>query len=425
MSSENTNPDRDLEALLARIPAPAPSAAFQAELRRRVLDEFDQSAHLLPAETRWQRIFKKGVIVMSNPISRIVFGLAAVLVLAIWLVTPGPSIAFGDFLAPIVNAKTAKFKIAVKTDMQPKQPMSAFSGTGYFLAPNGYRQEMTLAPATKVVTIANFDRGRMMSLMPDTQEVIVFELKGKLQDEKLKASNPFGNLRAALDDYRKNKTGQLEELAASQIDGRQAFGFKLSANGMVQTMWGDAATGHLIRIESTFVGPPKTEVVMSDFEFDVDLKPSLFSLDPPEGYKTTTIPIDAAPPTEQDFIAALRRLTDATDGEFPTSLDTPGIAGAIIKLLKGKDNKEMMTEGVSIGRGLQFAVTQPPAADAHYAGKGVKRTGPKAPIFWYKPTGSEKYHVVFSDLSTGEADRAPDVPGAIRVNEDLAAPKSK
>jgi outer membrane lipoprotein-sorting protein len=424
MSSENTNPDRDLETLLARIPTPAPSAEFQGGLRRRVLDEFDQSAHLLPAERPWRRIVKKGVVIMSHPISRLAFGLAAVVLVSVWLFSPGPSIAFGEFLDAIVNAKTAKFKFAVKTDLPAKQPMSEFSGTGYFQAPNGYRQEFKFAPSTKMITIADFTRGRMMSLMPDQKTATIFEIK-KVDKEALKASNPFGNLRAALEDYRRNKAGQLVELPEKQIDGRQSFGFKFSAGGVVQTMWGDVATGRLIRIESKFIGPPKTEIVMSDFEFDVNLEPSLFSLDPPEGYKTTTIPIDAAPPTEQDFIAALRRLTDATDGEFPTSLDTPGIAGAMVKLLKGKADMELMTEGVAIGRGLQFAVTQPPDANAHYAGKGVKRSSPKAPIFWYKPTGSQKYHVVDSDLSTGEMDKAPDVPGAIRLNEDLTAPRSK
>src|SRR4029077_687423 len=100
----------------------------------------------------------------------------------------------------------------------------------------------------------------------------------------------------------------------------------------------------------------KTDVVMSDIEFDIPLDESLFAIEPPEGYKVTTIPVDASPPTEQDFVAALRRLTDATGVGFPTSLDTPGIAGAMIKLLKGKDSKELMTEAAALGRGLQFAV---------------------------------------------------------------------
>ena len=416
MSSENENLDRDLEALLARIPAPPPSAELQAEVRRRALHEFDRSIKRLPAERPWQRIINKGVVIMSHPISRVVFGLAAVLVLALWLVTPGPSVAFGDFLAPIVNAKSAKFKVVVKMDVRPKQ----LAATGYFLAPQGYRQEFTDLPQT---TIADFARGRMLGLNRSTKEAMIFEIKGKMADEKMKASNPFGNLRGALDDYRKNKMGQLEELAEKQIDGRQAFGFRLAANGMVQTIWGDAATGRLIRIECNYNGPPKTEIVMSEFEFDVPLEAALFNLEPPEGYKAITIPIDAAPPTEQDFIAAMRRLTDATDGEFPTGLDTPGVAGAMVKLLKGKDSKELMTEGAGIARGLQFAVSQPADADAHYAGKGVKRNSEKAPIFWYKPAGSQKYRVVWSDLTAGDADKAPDVPGAIRLNADLTKPK--
>jgi hypothetical protein len=61
-------------------------------------------------------------------------------------------------------------------------------------------------------------------------------------------------------------------------------------------------------------------------------------------------------------------------------------------------------------------------ADARYAGKGMKRSSPKVPIFWYRPTGDAKYRIVFNDLSTGDADNAPEVPGAIRVNADLSKP---
>jgi outer membrane lipoprotein-sorting protein len=422
MTPDNHNLDHEVEQRLARIPAPAPSARLHADLRRQVLEEFDRSVNPLPAETPWQRIIQKGVSIMSHPISRVAFGLAAVLLLAIWLVAPGPSIAFGDFLAPIVNAKSAKFKMVVKNDVPASKEISA---TGYYLVPHRFRQEIRNPDGSHSIAIADFDRGRMLSLTPDKKEAVIFEIKGKPADKKVSKEDLFGNLRAALDEYRKNKTGQLDELAEKDIDGRRAFGFRLSAGGFVQTLWGDVATGRLIRIESTYNGPPKMEVVMSDIEFDVPLEVSLFAIEPPAGYKTTTIPIDAAPPTEQDFIASLRRLSDATDGEFPASLDTPGIAGAMVKLLKGKESQELMTEGVALGRGLQFAVSQPADADAHYAGKGVKRTSERAPIFWYKPAGSQKYRVVWSDLTAGESDKAPDVPGAIRLNEDLTKPKGK
>jgi hypothetical protein len=43
-----------------------------------------------------------------------------------------------------------------------------------------------------------------------------------------------------------------------------------------------------------------------------------------------------------------------------------------------------------------------PENDLHYAGKNVKLGAPDRPIFWFKwfnPTGPEKYHVIYADLS--------------------------
>jgi hypothetical protein len=68
-----------------------------------------------------------------------------------------------------------------------------------------------------------------------------------------------------------------------------------------------------------------------------------------------------------------------------------------------------------IGNGYAFALELPASADAHYAGKGVKPGTPDRPIFWYKPEGTSKYHVIFADLSVKEVDNAPQVPGARRI----------
>ena len=69
--------------------------------------------------------------------------------------------------------------------------------------------------------------------------------------------------------------------------------------------------------------------------------------------------------------------------------------------------------GLNIGRGISFASELPDSADAHYAGKGVKRDEPDRPIFWYKPEGSEKYRVIYADLSVKDADAAPEIAGAV------------
>jgi outer membrane lipoprotein-sorting protein len=422
MTPENsTNMNSNLESLLTRLPAPPPaSAEFQNELRSRVLDEYDHSFNSPPVEIVWRRTIHKGVVIMSHPISRAIAAVAATVLVIIWLTVPGQSIALGDLLEPIINAKSAKFKMTTKNDVQPEE----FKATGYFRAPNRFRNEFTTPKLSQMVTIADFDRSRMMTLIPDKKEAMIFELKNMPADSKSPTNNFFNNLRATLADYRDNKRGWLEELPEKYLDGRRAFGFRLTTTGMVQTIWGDAATGQLIQVEATYNGPPKSEVVMTDFEFDVPLDESLFSLDVPAGYKTTSIPIDASPATEQDFLASLRRLIDATDGEFPLSLDTPGIAKAMAKLLKNTPSKEQMTEGGKIARGLTFVMILPPNADAHYAGKGLKREGPKSVLFWYKPVESKQYCVIWSDLSTTDAETAPEVPGAIRLVAPTNKPKT-
>jgi outer membrane lipoprotein-sorting protein len=432
MNNETEVGDRDLEALLSRLPPPPlPSQTIQNAARGQALEEFDRAIIPSSANAGWPRIIHKGAVIMSHPMSRIVTAAAAVLALAVWLAIPHKS-AFGELLDAIVNAKSAKFKMTAKSDVQPKQE---FSATGFFLAPNHMRQEMSGPDHFKMVTVADFDRGRMVTLIPEKKEAMIVKMVGKRSPENAQAANIFGDLRSRLREYRASKKGQLEELGEKTIDGQKAFGFRLVSAGMVQTFWGDPATGQLVRVESVYNGPPKMDVVMTDFEFDVPLEPSEFSLEVPEGYHSTSISVDASAPTEPDFIASLRKLSDVSDGEFPPSLDTAGMAASMVKLLKGQKSNEkatdqaadekMMQEAVSLGRGIGFAMMLPLSADAHYAGKGLKRTGPKSPLFWYKPTGSEKYRIVWSDLSGSDADEAPNVPGAIRLIQPVDKAKGE
>ena len=129
--------------------------------------------------------------------------------------------------------------------------------------------------------------------------------------------------------------------------------------------------------------------------------------------------MDASPPAEKDFVEALRRLTDATDGEYPAGLDAVAQAAAFARMAKGKDDQEalksLMSTAAVIGRGLRFAITLPVEADAHYAGNNVKRQGPRVAIFWYKPEGSTKYRVLWSDLSIDDVEQPPNVQGAIKL----------
>ena len=163
-------------------------------------------------------------------------------------------------------------------------------------------------------------------------------------------------------------------------------------------------------------GPPQTELVMSNYEFNVDLDKSLFSVTVPEGYKVLQANVDASPPTEQDFITSLRVSTGVT-GEFPTGFDSVAVAryvaSYVASYLQKVIEKEkgptaaQMEEVLRISRGFHFIATLPAESDSHYAGAGAKIGDAERAIFWYRPTGSETYRVIYADFTVKESATAP------------------
>ena len=75
--------------------------------------------------------------------------------------------------------------------------------------------------------------------------------------------------------------------------------------------------------------------------------------------------------------------------------------------------QELAETQAKLQPGLMFRVQLPPEADAHYAGKGVSLGAADTPIFWYRPKDSEKYRVIYADLSVRDADTPPSVPDAL------------
>ena len=50
-----------------------------------------------------------------------------------------------------------------------------------------------------------------------------------------------------------------------------------------------------------------------------------------------------------------------------------------------------------------MAASEPADSDQHYAGAPVDLGDADAPVFWYRPEGSETYRVIYGDLTVGDA----------------------
>ena len=84
---------------------------------------------------------------------------------------------------------------------------------------------------------------------------------------------------------------------------------------------------------------------------------------------------------------------------------------ATMPIIQEQTRKQMQEHGTmplmqKRMQGITFYTMLKPENDPHYVGGGVKLGTPDRPILWYKPTGAEKYRVIYADLSVKEL--APD-----------------
>jgi outer membrane lipoprotein-sorting protein len=419
----NHDPEADFERRLRAVRADdAPRPEHRDALRDRALSAFDRAVRSREEQPRQIRILIWGKAFMKHPMSR--YALAACVVAAlVWLLAPGSgrALAFEKIVEAVVTAKTARFHMDVNVEGQAKQSAEAM-----FLAPAKYRMEIG-----KIVSLTDFEAAKMLTLIPEQKQAVVFNLKNAPQGQAAPDQvNHFERLRQLLQD---KQLPAYERLGEKTIDGHKAQGFRLKSPVGTLTLWGDARTGDPVRIENVYTGIPLTEVVMTKFEMNVELKPDLFALDVPKDFKVKSFDVDASKPEEKDFVQSLRTCAELSGGAFPDSLDTQSVMKLMIAAALGKakdgpkeeDMDRLMKQSMTIGRGFQFALTLPAATDAHYAGKGVKKDTPNRPIFWYRPEGSLRYRVVDATLTARDADMAPHVEGAVTLYKKPAGGDSK
>ncbi|MCK4851003.1 MAG: hypothetical protein KAT11_06620 [Phycisphaerae bacterium] len=331
----------------------------------------------------------------------IVVGIGAV----IGLVTQGSGgsgVAFAAVAQQFRNARTVTYTMITDADSEaiPTMRMEmSYKQPGYWRMTGGAGSVVGITDGTQKKAILinhsekQFSEMNFSNLPQDKPEIEFFEWLRTLPD------------RAD------------EVLGEKEMDGRRVQGFRVSENGMTGTFWIDTETGDLTRVEMEFPNAPGTHGVMTDFQFDLELEDSLFSLTPPEGY-TQGPQIDTSPIDQDDLVKFLRWWsTHNRDGLFPPSLNHAKLAEAVMEMIRTgklvadqettKDKQQRDT--LQITRGIMFVMMMKPESDWHYAGKGVKLGDADTAIFWYKPEGSETYQVIYGDLSIKELAKA-DLP---------------
>jgi len=391
---------------------------------------------VLEAPSRDIEIAKSIPILEKLQVLKPLFKIAAVLVIAAGVIglfslmfpgggNGGSGSAFAEAAQRFLNIQTGTYKLTIVVPGHPPQTC-----TGYFQDPGYMRHEMNMGPVS-IVQLFDMERATMVQLMPGQNLAMQVELQNLPEEKRnLEYGNPFYDCRKYIAEAKENPNVAVQKLADEVIDGRSVLVYRIKPEeGMYfMKVWVDPETKLPLQIEISMGqmlgGTGSMEILVHDFEFNVPLEESLFSMEIPAGYQVVPLQIEASEPSERDLIEALRLCADLTNGYFPDTLDIKGLKTIFRHLerekvinLQGNERpipkhiQKFLEISVTIGRGITFAHMLPAECDWHYAGKGVTTAEADTPIFWYRPIGSEQYRVIYADLEVEDC-LPTDVPQA-------------
>ena len=390
-------PAENIERLIKKLRYKAGAETHEKILGNvvKALDEHErQKAGVVKPEI-WRTI-------MSNKLMR--FATAAVIVIAAVIVlyyVAGPvgvtTSVYAEVAQRLQAARTLLYTITTTTPIEwmPGMRMEvAFKEPGFvrMTAPGGY------------VSVMDCIRGKGLSIIPGKKQFIEMEISNLPGDS---SRRPFD----AIEKLRSLPERADQVLGEREIDGRTVQGFRVTEEGVTNTVWIDLKSRELVEVVMEYDGAPGMNSTMTDFRFDAELSDELFSLAPPDGYTRLEVQVDASDANEDDLIEFFRLWSKWTqDHTFPPTLNPAELPKAAMEMVKaGKFGPDQSTgqpaeqqqhqDTMAVTRAMMFVMRLPAQSNWRYAGQNVKQGDAQTPIFWYQPSGSATYRVIYGDLS--------------------------
>ena len=320
---------------------------------------------------------------------------AAVIIIAIltaihFLGSPIEGIAWADVVRPILTARTVVFNVEGENIPTTRvMNMGTQRVRGEVLSPDG--------KTVQVIAIVDYDTSRMLQLIPKQKTAVLIDLK----DMPEKPENVLETMRDIITELQNDPDVSVEPLGEKEIDGQIAKGFRATGPDVELTIWADPQTALPIHMEQKW---RQMQFVCTDFQFDIEMDESLFSMEIPEGYSeipSAELPIAGS--TEQDLIESLRIWAEVIlDGVFPRDLSTQVYTDDVKKnreKFATLQDEQKLELAMKMGPGFIFFQLLKAENDWHYVGKNVKLGDSESPVCWYRPEGSETYRVIYGDLS--------------------------
>ena len=344
-------------------------------------------------------------IVMKNRITQL--AAAAVIIIAVTLgvyyfIGSGtkPCMAWDCIIRPIMDANTAEFDMIIGEE--DESPV-----IHHMIMGSKIRRTMEGMEGARIIDLGTM---RILTLYPQKKMAVYMDMKRQPQ-----TPNYLDELKNLIKTLQNSPGYVVEELGQKEIDGQLVYGFKAKHPKVNIVIYVDPATALPVRIEKE--GGQMREIC-KNMRFDVPMDETLFSMEAPDGYKVESIELDPLGSTEEDFIEGLRVQAEfLNDGVFPDDVSIEFVVKTLAQLkdkfakLKMADD-EKGAHSIKIQKGFMFIRFFKGEGKWVYAGKGVKLGDANTAIFWYRPAGSQTYHVIYGDLSVKDVAEA-DLPRPI------------
>ena len=386
--------EADFEKVVGRLNIDTePNPVHRQKLRRQMLSVFNQAEQ--ESATRIIVFRTLSRIIMKSNITK--FAAAAVIIIAVvagihFLGGLTEGVAWADVVRPILTARTVVFNVIMAEGENVPITRVMNMGTQRFrsevLSPDG--------KTVQVIAIVDFTTSRILQLIPKQKTAVLIDLK----DLPEKPENVLEEMRNIITDLQNDPDFSVESLGEKEIDGRIAKGFRATGFDEKLTIWADPQTALPIRMEQKW---RQMQFACTDFQFDIEMDESLFSMEIPEGYSALpTAEVSIAGSTEQNLIEGLRIYAEIIlDGVFPKEFIGKEYVNDVKKSREKfvqMSEKQRLDLALKLQRGYIFIQLLKAENDWHYVGKDVKLGDGDSPVCWYKPTGSQTYRVIYGNL---------------------------
>jgi len=325
-------------------------------------------------ENRILRIAVAAVILIGITITLNQFG----------IILDGTSTAWAKVSQIILETKTITFNVVIG------------KGPSVFCTASQKRLKQELSSG--VEAIFDYDKKKILVLNSNDKTAVNIELSGL----PILPSNLFANFRSTIEILKEYPDTIIKRLEKKDINNKEAAGIHVYLDESIDIkIWYDAKDNlPVLVMAEKMIG--HTNVVFSDFNFDVIVDESVFNLDIPENYtELESVKMDLKNLTEQDLIEGLREWASLMENEFPEKLDLAIIqehSKVIEQTLneKGISDVEKSLIVIKIMRALMFIDQL--KVKWHYFSDNVKLGDENTAIFWYQPRTSKTYRVLYGDL---------------------------